>query len=534
MPPDLTPARGGYALVLADGSHYVIRAADAEAQRVVQAFAAAAALCPAGEGATGRTVLAVSTERITSPVLMPANPALPLVCPVHLPTGPNQLAIAMTNLTLAIARDVQTRGGLLMHAALATWPAGGERLGVAFAAPGATGKSTTSRRLPPPWRPLCDDTTLVVRDRCGHYWAHPVPTWSRFYSYTGAIGGTWDMATGVPLRAVFFLSQASGVAVEPLASRTCAAALLAESAEQVGQMFRRRLPPDEAEAFTRERLTSVAALAQAVPTWRLEISLNGAFWNPVERVLAGLGRRTESESPSSASAPLRPAAACLDTLFVVYTGLSMNPTLAEPDMLEVIPYAARPPRIGDVIYFVPATTGRGIVHRIVAVSPQGLRTRGDHNLADDTEPVQPAEVVGQVVAAHRGSRRRAIAGGWRGEIDRVAARLHKQAARLSAHIVGGLYRTVAPVVAGRLPTRLQPRLVRFTARGRGYDKLLLGTRAIGWHNPSTGRWIVRFPFRLLVDEPRLPRPGGAIGHGLTTSSAPPTSADRRGRPASRL
>jgi SynChlorMet cassette protein ScmC len=513
------PACGGYALALADGSRYVIRAADADAERVVQAFAAAAALGLAGEEATGRTVLAVSTERITSPVLMPANPALPLVCPVHPPTGPNQLAIAMTNLTLAIARDVQARGGLLLHAALATWPAGGERLGVVFAAPGATGKSTTSRRLPPPWRSLCDDTTLVVRDGCGHYWAHPVPTWSRFYSYTGAVGGTWDMAMGVPLQAVFFLSQAADVAIERLASRTCTAALLAESAEQVGQMFRRRLPPDEAEAFNRERLANVAVLAQAVPAWRLEISLNGAFWNPVERVLAGLDRRPGSDRPPAA-APPRTVSGVPDTLFVVYTGPSMNPTLVEPDMLEVMPYAGRSPRVGDVVYFVPGTTGRGVVHRVVAVTPHGLRTRGDHNQADDTEPVLPAEVVGQVVMAHRGTRRRAIAGGWRGQVDRVAAHGHRLAVQLGACIAGGLYRAVAPWAAGCLPCRLRPRMVRFAARGREFDKLLLAGHIIGHYDLLRRRWVIRFPFRLLVDAGQLPQPGG-VGTARPTAGVRP-------------
>ena len=39
----------------------------------------------------------------------------------------------------------------------------------------------------PPWRSLCDDATLVVRDASGRYWAHPWPTWSRFYTLDGVV-----------------------------------------------------------------------------------------------------------------------------------------------------------------------------------------------------------------------------------------------------------------------------------------------------------------------------------------------------------
>ena len=92
-------------------------------------------------------------------------------------------------------------GGGLIHAAL------GELNGNGFlmAAPGGTGKSTASGRLPAPFISHCDDTTLVLKDKEGNFWAHPYPTWSRFY--WGGEGGSWKFDDAVRLRSIFYLSQ---------------------------------------------------------------------------------------------------------------------------------------------------------------------------------------------------------------------------------------------------------------------------------------------------------------------------------------
>lgn len=84
-----------------------------------------------------------------------------------------------------IVLDVENRGGLLLHGALAEC----KRQGVILAGPGTVGKTTASRRLRLPWHSLSDDATLVVRDRAGRFGAHPWPTWSRFM-----FGGSWGDA----------------------------------------------------------------------------------------------------------------------------------------------------------------------------------------------------------------------------------------------------------------------------------------------------------------------------------------------------
>ena len=189
-------------------------------------------------------------------------------------------AIEMMRVLYVVALCAEAQGrGVLLHGALAER----DGQGVILAAPGGTGKTTASNRLPPPWRSLCDDTALVLRDDAGELWAHPWPTWSRFFF--GGSGGSWDVQEAVPLRAVFFLEQASHERVEAL-GRAEAACSLSQSTEQAGLSGLRHLLDDRQQADHRlRRFDLVCALARAVPAYRLELSLSGAFWREMERVM---------------------------------------------------------------------------------------------------------------------------------------------------------------------------------------------------------------------------------------------------------
>lgn len=95
---------------------------------------------------------------------------------------PDDYACMLMVFSTLLGTVAQHYGGGLIHAAF------GEVDGKGFlmAAPGGTGKTTASNRLPEPFISHCDDTVLIVKDKEGCYWAHPFPTWSRFYW-----GGQW-------------------------------------------------------------------------------------------------------------------------------------------------------------------------------------------------------------------------------------------------------------------------------------------------------------------------------------------------------
>jgi len=78
-----------------------------------------------------------------------------------------------------------------------------------------------------------------------------------------------------------------------------------------------------------------------------------------------------------------------------FGGTSMRP--AVPPLAEVRLRCGEGGALGDVIAFLDA--GRVIVHRVVALAPNGwLLTRGDARLLPDTPVRAAAQVIGRVVA----------------------------------------------------------------------------------------------------------------------------------------
>jgi SynChlorMet cassette protein ScmC len=282
-------------LVLADGSRWEIAAEDEQAASIVSQLGGAmqlrmtpATVEPSFHGHLRRLVVRVDAH---APL---AGRKIPLasenggaaVCIL----GPcDQMGVRyvdLVRLSLVFAREAQARGGVLMHGALAER----DGIGVILAAPGGRGKTTASNRLPAPWRSLCDDTTLVVRDPEGIYRAHPWPTWSRFLD--GGPGGTWDVQNAVPVRGIFFLAQAGADRVERVGPGR-AASLLGEFVGQVSTFMAPDGGKEEIRALHLERFNNVCALVRAVPTHVLHISLTGAFWQEIERALEG-GYRDEA------------------------------------------------------------------------------------------------------------------------------------------------------------------------------------------------------------------------------------------------
>ncbi|MBN2537946.1 SynChlorMet cassette protein ScmC, partial [candidate division WOR-3 bacterium] len=211
---------------LADGRRWLIRPLDERAAAVVVELGRVMRLKP---GATGRELLVAVPGGDDWYPAAGLETGGPVTCCVADPSNPDRLATGMDRVAFLVAMDALARGGLLLHAALA------EHRGRGFlmAGPGTVGKSTASRRLPPPWSSLCDDTTLVVRDRAGRFWAHPWPTWSTFH-IAGPADRSWEVERAVPLRAVFFISQAPADRLEPV-TPTQATALTIESAVEVSR-----------------------------------------------------------------------------------------------------------------------------------------------------------------------------------------------------------------------------------------------------------------------------------------------------------
>ena len=185
---------------------------------------------------------------------------------------------AMMRAFFPVFEGLVETGGLPLHAALVAK----DGFGVALAASGGTGKSTCARRIPTPWRPLCDDTALLVPEGSRSYQIHPFPTWSDYLWKRSE--GTWDISRHVPLRAIFLLKQAEEAKASAIGQGE-AAIYLSRSANDIFMSFTPRLEREDKRAFERQVFDNACRLAKALPVFILEFSREGEFWKEIDRVL---------------------------------------------------------------------------------------------------------------------------------------------------------------------------------------------------------------------------------------------------------
>ena len=220
---------------------------------------------------------------------------------------------------------------------------------------------------------------------------------------------------------------------------------------------------------------------------------------------------------------------------VVYTGPSMNPTLVSPDLLDVVPYGGAAPAAGDVVCFLREATGQVVVHRIVRIAGARITTQGDNNPEPDPDLLQAGDILGKVIGARRGEKRRAVTGGRAGRAvfrwRRISARVRNAAGLvlLSAGPAWAITRSLARF----LPAGLRPRVVYFTTWNYGTLRLYFGKILAGDYDPARGNWKIRLPYRALVRVEDLPGIDVVKGCSMAmTDNEPalrrPAAGDRRG------
>ncbi len=213
----------------------------------------------------------------------------------------------------------------------------------------------------------------------------------------------------------------------------------------------------------------------------------------------------EDESGLLIAGPVRPGEK--GVLLSGYIGPSMNPTLLDGDMLEIQPYHGRPVHPGDVVFFRRPGGEGYIVHRVVLRSRARVLTRGDNNPQADPFLLRPSDIMGRVVAARRRNRRRKISGGFRGIVRGRLLLATRGIKRRGAFALHEPYQALASSGAFRrlLPRSLRPRCVESESMkgGKRLHLVFLG-RVVGRFDGAKRIWMIRKPFKLLVDETLLP------------------------------
>jgi len=186
----------------------------------------------------------------------------------------------------------------------------------------------------------------------------------------------------------------------------------------------------------------------------------------------------------------------------ICTGTSMGPTLRLLDTLQVVPYGEARIACGDVVVFSSPVDRRRIAHRVIRVTPRGLKTRGDNGGAVDPWILDPGDIIGRVAYVQRADARIRIYGGLPGRLYASALRVKVTLGKAASLLFGPSYRWAARrgIFFRLIPSRMRPRIIAFE-RPKGKElQLVAGRFIIGRLPPEARTWWVRRPFRLFVND----------------------------------
>ncbi len=195
-------------------------------------------------------------------------------------------------------------------------------------------------------------------------------------------------------------------------------------------------------------------------------------------------------------------------LWRFYRGHSMLGTFRVGDQLIITAASFASIRSWEVVIFrsiVHTQTQREVVHRVVAVTPNGLLTQGDNNPHIDRLPLTEERLLGRVTQCIRDGRVYPVRGGFWGIIHLRS--LH--AMNFIRHLIGSILRlTVGWLYRWLRNSGLVARFWRLTilrlvvnTRNGPMVKYIHGHRTVAKWRPGYGRFWACRPYDLLIQPP---------------------------------
>ena len=192
--------------------------------------------------------------------------------------------------------------------------------------------------------------------------------------------------------------------------------------------------------------------------------------------------------------------------FFRYRGRSMWPGFQESDLLEIAPCDPKQLRVGDCIVYQHPKATTTTVHRICSNVGDSYLTRGDARPKPDDDAVKPEWIQGRVVARFRFSRQCAVTGGWQGVMVgffyRYAGRVDPDRDARGGRVARALRKSLQGI-SSKLYKKGLTR--RFTASERLETVYwMIGDRVIATFDNGNSRWVITWPYSLLLDPDCIP------------------------------
>jgi hypothetical protein len=186
----------------------------------------------------------------------------------------------------------------------------------------------------------------------------------------------------------------------------------------------------------------------------------------------------------------------------------MSGTFRPGDYLVIAPMSPERVKAGDVILFDGMDADGNpdvIVHRVVAVLPDGLATRGDNNAWTDEVLVTGDNLLGLVTHVERGGERRRVRGGRSGLFRVRVLRALRLAGQWNRHMITAIgrrpYRWLRR--SGLVPWLWRPSITRvyLAVDDEPVVKYVCDGRTVARWWPETGRFHCRRPYDLIISRP---------------------------------
>jgi signal peptidase I len=183
----------------------------------------------------------------------------------------------------------------------------------------------------------------------------------------------------------------------------------------------------------------------------------------------------------------------------IYTGRSMASTFQPGDRLFAVHAGITDIRPGDIVVFKCLNhTGktRDVVHRVIAVSKDGLITRGDNNSRPDNQCVTSEIFSGLVTHYERDGIKREVLGGRAGIFKADSIRALQPCKRAFLSLARGPYRLLKK--HSPFPRFYSPKFSKITLATKHGPliKYVSGEKTIAWHMPEKGFIKYRKPYDL--------------------------------------
>jgi len=187
---------------------------------------------------------------------------------------------------------------------------------------------------------------------------------------------------------------------------------------------------------------------------------------------------------------------------LVCDGPSMQPTLRSGDILQISPYRGKRIRRADIIVFQHPRRNHPVAHRVVMISPLGIKTRGDNNFSRDALDIPPENVLGRVVSFNRGNINYQVPSGFFGEICLAKVKAGVLINKSFSLLLGPGYRWLGErgIIFRFTRLFLQPRQIKIQGKSGEERYLVFGKLIVARLPPGERKWRIRKPFRLFIDK----------------------------------